>query len=488
MAKELVTMSRREIDRLGVIRRVLEGGLSQEKAGQLMGLCARQVRRLCTAYERNGPTGLASRKRGKPSNRRLPEEFQLRATKIVRDLYCDFGPTLAQEKLLELHGVRVAKETLRKWMVASGIWLTRAQRLPKAHQPRHRRACCGELVQIDGSPHAWFEGRGPRCTLLVYIDDATGRLMELQFVEVESAFDYFASTVRYLKRHGKPVAFYSDKHSIFRLAHQGATGRAEGVTQFGRALTELNIEIICANSPQAKGRVERMNQTLQDRLVKELRLRGVSSMEAGNAFLPEFMEDCNRRFGRAPRNPHDAHRPLQDGEDLSHIFSWQEERTMSRNLTVHFKRVTYLVEPGPKTLPLGGKRVRVHEWDDGRVEIHAGGSPLPYSIFDQHPHVTQSAIVENKRLGAVLAVIQAAQIERDRKRLTSKKLTIRQKDRIRAACEANRAPAHSTNGAVAAFFEQFEKDQTERRQTRNLRAAQRRVERGSGPAKADISI
>jgi hypothetical protein len=447
-----------------------------------MGLCARQVRRLCTAYERHGPTGLASRKRGKPSNRRLSEAFQQRATEIVRELYCDFGPTLAQEKLLELHGVRVAKETLRKWMATAGIWLTRAKRLPKAHQPRHRRACFGELVQIDGSPHAWFEDRGPSCTLLVYIDDATGRLMELRFVEVESAFDYFASTVRYLKRHGKPVAFYSDKHSVFRMHHQGATGRAQGETQFGRALTELNIDIICANSPQAKGRVERMNQTLQDRLVKELRLRGISSMDAGNAFLPEYMEDCNRRFGRTPRNSHDAHRPLQDDEDLSRIFSWQEERKLSRNLTVHFKRVTYLVEPGPNTLPLGGKPVRVHEWDDGRVEIHAGGGPLPYSIFDQHPYVTQGAIVENKRLGAALAVIQTAQIERDRIRLDSKKLTIRQKDRIRARQEAIQLPAPSMkNGdrvdAVAAFFHQFEKDQKERTKAQNLRAAERRKER-----------
>ena len=197
-------------------------------------------------------------------------------------------------------------------------------------------------MQIDGSDHAWFEERGPGCTLLVYVDDATGRLMELRFVEVESAFAYFASTSAYLRRHGKPVAFYSDKHSIFRVYHDGTTGRARGITQFGRALTELNIDIICANSPQAKGRVERMNKTLQDRLVKELRLRGISTKESGNAFLPEFMEDYNRRFGRTAKNAHDAHRSLRSDEDLSCIFTWQEERTMSRNLVVHFKRVTYL--------------------------------------------------------------------------------------------------------------------------------------------------
>jgi len=475
-------MSRKEIDRLEVVRRVLERRLTQVKAAELMGLSTRQTRRLCSAYEQRGPSALASRKRGMPSNRRLPAELELRATAIVRELYGDFGPTLAREKLMELHGVHVGKETLRKWMTAAEIWLTRAKRLPKVHQPRHRRSCFGELVQIDGSPHAWFEDRGPSCTLLVYIDDATGRLMELRFVKSESTFDYFASTVAYLERYGKPVAFYSDKHSIFRLSHQGATGRADGETQFGRALTELNIDIICANSPQAKGRVERMNKTLQDRLVKELRLRGICTMEDGNAFLPEYTEDYNRRFGRTAQNPHDAHRPLQDGEDLSMIFSWQEERTLSRSLTVHFKRVTYLVEPGPDTSPLGGKRVCVHEWEDGRVEIHAEGRSLPYSIFDQNPHVTQGAVVENKRLGAALAIIQAAQSERDRIRLDSKKLTIRQKDRIRTARDASQpsepvATSCDRLGAVAAYFQQFEKEQEARRKAQNLKAAQRRKER-----------
>jgi hypothetical protein len=225
-----------------------------------------------------------------------------------------------------------------------------------------------------------------------------------------------------------------------------------------------------------------MNKTLQDRLVKELRLRGICNMEDGNAFLPEYTEDYNRRFGRAPQNPHDAHRPLQDGEDLSRIFSWQEERTLSRNLTVHFKRVTYLVEPGPDTSHLGGKRVRVYEWEDGRVEIHAEGRSLPYSIFDENPHVTQGAIVENKRLGAALAVIQAAQGERDRMRLQSKKLTIRQKDRLRAAPEASQPSQLTTQncdrlGAVAAYFQQFEKEQEERRKAQNLKAAQHRKER-----------
>src|SRR3954471_13972088 len=387
------------------------------------------------------------------------------------------GPTLACEKLLELHDLQVSKETLRSWLIAAGVWLPRRERIRMAHQPRHRRECLGELVQIDGCDHAWFEERGTRCTLLVYVDDATSRLMELRFVKSESAFDYFASTRAYLERQGKPVAFYSDKHSIFRVNHEGSTGRAGGVTQFGRALAELNIDIICANSPQAKGRVERMNKTLQDRLVKELRLRDISTMDAGNAFLPQFMADYNRRFERTAKNGHDAHRPLQGDEDLSRVFTWQEERRMSRNLVVHFKRVTYLVQPGPETLRFAGKRVRVFEREDGRVEIRCEGQLLPYSPFDKNRCVDQGAIVENKRLGAMLSAIQASQAERDKARLASKTLTLREKERIEAAHIATGLSAPSSPewlSEVSSFLERHEAEQRARRKVRNDRAALRR--------------
>jgi hypothetical protein len=362
----------------------------------------------------------------------------------------------------------------------------RRDRLPDAHQPRHRRDCFGELVQIDGCDHEWFEARAPRCTLLVYVDDATGKLMELRFVHSESAFDYFRSTVAYLKRHGKPVAFYSDKHSIFRVYAEGATGRSKGVTQFGRALGELNIDIICANSPQAKGRVERMNQTLQDRLVKELRLRDIASMEAGNEFLPEFIEDYNRRFAKAPRNPHDAHRSLRREEDLDRIFSWQEDRTLSQNLTVHFKRVTYLVERSPENLGLARRRVVVHEWEDGRVELRCEGRRLPYSVFDNNPVVSQGAVVENKRLGAVLSVIQGAQTERDRSRLASKKLTKREKARVveaRASAGVPLVPApvapagEGRLDAMVAYLNAKRDEQATRRKVINAMAVVRRQAR-----------
>jgi hypothetical protein len=267
--------------------------------------------------------------------------------------------------------------------------------------------------------------------------------MELRFVVSESAFDYFAATRSYLEHYGKPVALYSDKASIFRVPVSEAA-KGTGMTQFGRALSELNIDIICANTPQAKGRVERAHLTLQDRLVKELRLRSISTLEAGNAYLSEFRADYNQRFAREPLSAFDAHRPLRDDEDLDVIFTWQEDRKLSRNLTFHYNRVMYIVEPGPETIPLVGERCRVHEYEDGRVEVRYKDKPLPCRVFfDKKPHVTQGAIVADKRLGAVLSQIRQNQQERDRKRLANRRLTIRQKNRIRAAMA--RADAYASH-------------------------------------------
>jgi len=438
-----LTMSMKELERLEVLSRAIERRMPQREAAAQLGLSLRQVERLCRALRQQGACGLVSRQRGRPGNRRLSAKLRKRALSLVQTHYVDFGPTFACEKLAEQHGVVVSRETLRHWMIDAGVWVPRAQRPRRAHQPRHRRSCLGGLIQIDGCDHAWFENRGPRCTLLVYVDDATSRLMELRFVASESAFDYFASTQAYLEHHGKPVAFYSDKASIFRVAAPDAA-KGAGITQFGRALSELNIDILCAHTPQAKGRVERAHLTLQDRLVKELRLRGISTPEAGNSYLPEFRADYNRRFGHEPRSPHDAHRPLRDDEDLERIFTWQEDRKLSKNLTLHYKRVTYLVEPGPKTLQLIGQRCRIHEYEDGRIEVRHEGKQLPCRVFfDKNPCVEQGAIVDNKRLGAVLSQIRADQRERDRQRLARPNLTLRQKARIRAAQEQAGAQAPS---------------------------------------------
>jgi hypothetical protein len=250
--------------------------------------CGRQVWRLLKAFRSDGIAGLISKKRGRPSNHRTTASVRTAAPWIVRHNYADFGPTLAAEKLAAEHGFGFSGETLRKWMIADGLWLDRKQRQGRIHQPRPRRECVGELVQVDGSEHWWFEDRGPQCTLLVLIDDATSRLMHLQFVESESTFAYFHAARAYLQAWGKPIAFYSDKHGVFRVNHPGALG-GDGMTQFGRALHALNIDIICANSSPAKGRVERANRTLQDRLVKELRLAGAATLAEGNALLPAFI-------------------------------------------------------------------------------------------------------------------------------------------------------------------------------------------------------
>jgi transposase len=261
----LITATMRELERVKVIEAVIEGRLRCFQAAERLDLCDRQISRLCRRYEADGPAGLVSGKRGKPSNRELPIDLRARAMALVRERYADFGPTLACEKLAECHGLVLAKETVRRWMRDAGLWVPRRQRPPKIHQPRARRACLGELVQIDGSDHRWFEDRAPACTLLVYVDDATSRLMALRFTATESTFSYFEATRAYLERHGKPVAFYSDRASVFRPTY--SRNGARGVTQFGRAMYELNIDTFCANSSPAKGRVERANLTLQDRLL-----------------------------------------------------------------------------------------------------------------------------------------------------------------------------------------------------------------------------
>jgi hypothetical protein len=261
---------------------------------------------------------------------------------------------------------------------------------------RERRACFGELAQIDGSDHDWFEGRGPKCTLLVYIDDATGQLLELWFVPDETFFAYCEASRHYFERYGKPVAFYSDKHGIFRVNQEQTTGLGSGLTQFGRAMQDLDIQIICANSPQAKGRVERANQTLQDRLVKELRLRGISDMQAGNAYLPEFRKDFNRRFAVAPRSTHDAHRPLLKTENLDLILTHQKTGTLSKNLTVQSNKVIYQIQSDRPDYALRNAQVTVCENAKGEVAILYKDKPLAYTIYHKSPR--QAEVVDTKTL------------------------------------------------------------------------------------------
>ncbi len=304
---------------------------------------------------------------------------------LVRSHHHDFRPTLASEKLVERHDVTVSRETRRQWMIADGLWESRVERKKRVQQPRQRRARFGELVQIDGSLHWWFEDRGLTCALLVFIDDATGRILHLRFCPSESTFDYLQAAKASIARYGKPLAYYSDRHSIFRTAKVATKtgGYRDGMTRFGRALDELNVDIICANSPQAKGRVERANNTLQDRLVKEMRLEGVSSIEAANAMVPTFVDAFNARFDKPPYSTEDAHRPLAPHDNLDGAMCVKHQRTVSHALTLRYDQVLFILEPNDISATLARKRVTVCDYPGGRLEIEHEGVALPYNTFDK---------------------------------------------------------------------------------------------------------
>jgi hypothetical protein len=404
---DLFSMSGHELRRIEVLSEVLARRRTEVSAAAILGLSPRQTRRLVVAYRDGGGGAMIHKARGRSSNNQLHAGIREYVIELVRLRYADFGPSLAAEVLLAKDGVKVSRETLRKWMVEDGLWLSRKQRR-SFHQPRLRRESYGELIQIDGSDHRWFEERGATCSLLVFIDDATGKLMQLRFVPSESTSSYFDCLRGYLDAHGCPVAFYSDKHTVFRI-NRDAKGGA-GMTQFGRALAELNIEIICANSSQAKGRVERVNRTLQDRLVKELRLDDVCDMQAGNDFLPEFLERFNEKFSVRAAKPEDLHRRITlSPERLSDILCHREQRHVGQQLTLAYDRKQLILERSPVSEELGGQYVDLYDFADGRLEVRWKGQVLPYRVFDKDQRVSHTAIVENKRLGHALAFIKAQQ-------------------------------------------------------------------------------
>ena len=381
-------MSERELSRLEIVQRVKRKSLKQREAAEQLGLTERQVKRLCKRYREGGAAGLISKRRGRPSNNRLAEKTVKKARQLLRTHYHDFGPTLAHEKLT-IKGVSLSVEAVRQLMIAEGLWHVR--RAPRAviHQLRQRRARLGELIQIDGSPHDWFEGRAPSCTLLVFVDDATSQLMYLQFVVAETTFNYFAAVRAHLTAFGKPLAYYSDKFSVFRVNIPNALS-GTGLTQFGRAMKELDIELICAHSPQAKGRVERANQTLQDRLTKELRLQGISSMAKANAYLPQFIKDYNQRFGVPPRSAESAHRPLQRGEELDRVLTLSERRTLSQNLTLSYNKVIYQIQTKRAAYTMRRAQVEVRETSNGEITIEYKGRALEYTVYrEQEQHQAQ---------------------------------------------------------------------------------------------------
>lgn len=398
-------MSAKERERAHVIRQVVEHRIRQARAAKLLGIGIRQVKRLVSAYRRRGDRGLVSGRRGKPSNNRLASSTVAAMDRALRDRYADFGATFAAEKLVEHEGIAVSVETVRQAQIRLGLWQPRKRRAERVFQARERRARFGELIQIDGSVHDWLEGRGPRMTLIVFIDDATGRLTALRFAPAETARAYVETLRDHVLAHGVPLAFYSDRHGIFRVnAKEAETG--DGLTAFNRVTERLDIAQICATTPQAKGRVERANKTLQDRLIKEMRLGGVSDMAAAQAFLPGFLARHNARFAVQPRNAEDAHKPWTGSIDaLDAALAVHEPRTLSKALTFSAGGAVHCIRTRDAGIALRGAKVIVRRYLDGRMDVVLKGRVLPYTTVRKLP---RAALVEDDktldaRLDAIIA-------------------------------------------------------------------------------------
>ena len=372
-------MSRQERERLKVMAGVKDQRLTLVQAGELMGVSYRQSKRIWLRYQADGDAGLVHRLRGKPSARRKPPALRAKVLAIcAEERYADFGPTLMAEQLLKEKLV-VDHETLRRWLLANGQRTLRRRR--QVHrQWRERKPCFGAMVQLDGSHHDWFEGRGARCVLMVMVDDATNQMRARFFPEetTRASYDVLEGWVR---QHGLPASLYVDRDSIYRceavasIAQQLADKAPQ--TQFGRAMEQLGVELILANSPQAKGRVERMNGVLQDRLVKELRLAGINDMESGNGFLDgEYLRQFNRRFARAAASPVDLHRAVP--RNLNEVLSWEEERVVQGDWTVACAGKRYQLDRQHEALSLARRKVTVRTLRNGREQLIYRGQPLKW--------------------------------------------------------------------------------------------------------------
>ncbi|HEX8896431.1 MAG TPA: ISNCY family transposase [Terriglobales bacterium] len=388
-------MTAKDVLRSQVMAQVMEGMLDQASAAGRLGISVRQVKRLKRRMQDEGTQGLLSKKRGKPSNRRTPDDVLEKAVALIGAHYADFGPTLACEKLEDVHKIKLSVETVRQAMLRAGLWKARRGAGARTHAMRERRARRGELIQIDGSPHDWFEGRAARCCLLVFIDDATSELMALRFVDAETTLGYMGLLEEHICTHGLPAAIYSDRHSIFQVNRGDRKDVSHTQTQFARALEQLGIEGIQANSPQAKGRVERANQTLQDRLVKEMRLQGISSQAAANAWLPQFIRAFNRRFAVKPAAPDDAHVPYAGTHaNLRRILSIHMKRRLSSNLSCQLDGLLYQVQAASQGLALRGADVDLVTHPDSATEILWQGRVLPHTCSSKP--VKQREAVDGK--------------------------------------------------------------------------------------------
>ncbi len=394
---EMLTLTQKELDRLRTLQRVHDGYLTQRQAALELGISERQIRRLLVRQHREGDSGVASKRRGAASNHRIDEAVWAAVLKLYEGPYHGFGPTLFAEHLAADHHITVSREWLRNRLRKAGFWKARTRKR-EVHLPRERRPRFGELCQIDGSPHDWFEGRGPYCTLLVDIDDAGSFVCGARFESAETTDGYFRLVRNHIEAFGRPCAFYADKHSIFRDSK--LTADPEACTQFKRALDELGIELICANSPQAKGRVERANRTFQDRLVKAMRLAGICGIDAGNAFIQTFLQAHNQRFAIEAAFDGDAHRSAI-GFDLDGILCHHEERVVTKNRTIQIHDTIYaLTDPYSNRNLRTGARIQIRLHPDGRITAQHGLHDL--TMVECAKRLRNTPVVGSKDLNAHL--------------------------------------------------------------------------------------
>jgi len=387
-------MSLNERIRLDALNRVQRKELTVVAAAQLSGVSLRQMRRCWKRFKSQGAAGLVHRLRGRAGNRQLTQETRERAVKLHQEKYADFGPTLACEKLASEDDLQLSPNTLVSLLKERGLW-ERRRRRGKHRRRRERRAHFGSMVQMDGSHHEWFEGRGPKCVLMVIIDDATNRTFAWFYPAetTEAAFDVFG---RWVKAHGLPRSVYVDRHSIYR-----DEDHPDKPTQFGRAVKELGVELICANSPQAKGRVERRNALFQDRLVKEMRLRGISDMAQANALLEHsFLKELNDRFAVKAASTQDLHRAVEAGVVLQEVLCVQEQRVVGNDWCVRWRNRFVQIQAEHASLKLSGTRVLVKQLADGRLLVEHQADKLSIQELASAPAPTKKIkrpTVNNRR-------------------------------------------------------------------------------------------
>lgn len=393
--EERLNMKNGEIDKLKVIHNILKGKLKWREASQQLNLSERQIGRLCVRVGEEGNKGIIHRLRGRKSNHRLVPGLVLKAINLVRKEYSDFGPTFANEKLRKIHKIKISIFSLRQGMIHEGLWECKKKKT-RHRSWRERRPCIGELIQLDGSDHDWFEGRGPRCALLAYIDDATSRILYAEFVPVENTENLLRATEAYLRKRGRPMFFYVDKDSIYRVNREAPVEEEieseNRITQFSRAMRDLGIGMIFANSPQAKGRVERSFKTHQDRLVKELRLAGISTISAANRFLLQtYLPDHNHRCAVAPSRSLDAHRPLLKSHRLKEILSVRIKRTLMNDFTVQHKNRCYQLQKDQRVVLRPKIKIQIEYRLDGSTHLRFKGIYLNFKAIGKRPYRSQAS-------------------------------------------------------------------------------------------------